>query len=76
MTNKHKNFLLPELIFRQNRQLLFDYEIPYDLVAALGGGERKNLTIPFWCCILKIARTHFGCPPMADADFIPDEIQS
>ena len=33
----------------QNRQLHFDYEIPYDLVAEIGGGERKNLTIPFWC---------------------------
>ena len=33
----------------QNRQLLFDYEIPYDLVAEIGDGERKNLTIPFWC---------------------------
>ena len=39
----------------QNRQLLFDYEIPYDLVAEIGDRERKNLTIPFWCCILKIA---------------------
>ena len=33
----------------QNRQLHFDYEIPYDLVAEIGDGERKNLTIPFWC---------------------------
>ena len=49
MTNKHKNFLLPELLFSQNRQLHFDYEIPYDLVAEIGDGERKNLTIPFWC---------------------------
>jgi len=43
----------------QNRQLHFDFKIPYDLVATCGGEARKSLTFPFWCCILKIARTHF-----------------
>ena len=39
-----KIFFYPECEFRQNRQLIFDYKIPYDLVAASGGQTEGNLT--------------------------------
>ena len=32
----------------QNRQLIFDYKIPYDLVAASGGQTEGNLTFSRW----------------------------
>ena len=65
-----KNFLLPEFQFRQNRQLIFDFKIPYDLVAQGNQNDQQNLTFPNWWRIMDIARTHFRA--VADgADFPP-----
>jgi len=44
----------------QNRQLIFSPKIPYDLVAERSEANQRNLTFPYWCCILKIVRTHFA----------------
>jgi len=45
---------------RQNRQLVFEPEIPYDRVAAYGGHPSVHLRFSNWLCILEIVRTHFG----------------
>ena len=67
-----KIFFYPECEFRQNRQLIFDYKIPYDLVAAGGDLTEGNLTFSRWYAIIKIVRTHFR-PPLAAKDIPPQK---
>ncbi|MFH0805702.1 MAG: hypothetical protein V1901_02370 [Patescibacteria group bacterium] len=33
----------------QNRQLIFEPKIPYDLVAERSEASQRNLTFPYWC---------------------------
>ena len=44
---------------RQNRQLVFEYKLPYKLVASLRSATEQNLQFPTWWSILEIVRTHF-----------------
>ncbi|MEK7117350.1 MAG: hypothetical protein AAB861_01090, partial [Patescibacteria group bacterium] len=44
----------------RNRQLIFSPKIPYNLVAERSEATPNHLQIPYWCCILKIVRTHFA----------------
>jgi len=60
LVNNNEKFSFTLILLKQNRQLIFSFKIPYDLVAEPVKTGEANLTFPYWLRILKIVRTHFA----------------
>ena len=55
-----KKCSFPPTAVGQNRQFIFSWGAPYNLVADSKNLPQKNLTFSAVCTILKIVRTFFG----------------